>query len=58
MEFRLRRDKCGELRQGVFVSEKAGVHAGEELLISYGKSYWKSRVGSNLEEFIVRRPGE
>ena len=36
---------------------KEGVKEGDELLISYGKSYWRSRVG-DLEEFIVRRPGE
>ena len=23
-----------------------------------GKSYWKSRVGDDLEAFIYRRPGE
>lgn len=57
VEFRLRRDARGELRQGIFVCAKEGVGAGEELLISYGKSYWRSRVG-NLEDFIVRRPGE
>ncbi|KAL1527302.1 hypothetical protein AB1Y20_015974 [Prymnesium parvum] len=56
VEFRLRRDSCGELRQGVFVCDKAGIRAGEELLISYGKSFWKSRVGSDLDEFITRRP--
>lgn len=57
VEFRLRRDTRGELRQGVFVCAKEGVAANDELLISYGKSYWRSRVG-DLEEFIVRRPGE
>ena len=57
VEFRLRRDRRGELRQGIFVCAKEGVCAGDELLISYGKSYWRSRVG-NLEDFIVRRPGE
>ena len=57
VEFRLRRDGRGELRQGIFVCAKEGVSAGEELLISYGKSYWRSRVG-DMEAFIVRRPGE
>jgi SET domain-containing protein len=57
VEFRLRRDARGEMRQGVFVCAKEGVHAGEELLISYGKSYWTARVG-DLESFITRRPGE
>jgi SET domain-containing protein len=57
VEFRLRRDARGELRQGIFVCAKEGISAGEELLISYGKSFWRSRIG-NLEDFIVRRPGE
>ena len=58
VEFRLRRDAAGELRQGVYVCAKEGVSAGEELLISYGKSFWKSRVGDDMEQFITRRPGE
>lgn len=58
VEFRLRRDGRGELRQGVFVCAKEGVHPHEELLISYGKSFWRSRLSTSLEEFIVRRPGE
>lgn len=57
VEFRLRRDTRGEMRQGVFVCAKAAVEAGEELLISYGQGYWRSRVG-DLGEFIHRRPGE
>ena len=35
---------------------KRGVAAGEELLISYGKPYWRARVG-DLSEFIYRVPG-
>ena len=27
-------------------------------LISYGKTYWSSRVTGSLEDFIYRRPGE
>lgn len=57
VEFRLRRDAAGEMRQGVFICAKEGVGEGEELLISYGKSYWTARVGC-MEEFITRRPGE
>ncbi len=57
VEFRLRRDRRGELRQGVYVCAKEGVRDGDELLISYGKSYWRSRVGC-LDEFITRKPGE
>ena len=34
VEFRLRRDRCGELRQGIFVAAKEGVRAGEELVRS------------------------
>jgi len=59
VEFRLRRGERGELRQGVYVG--AGVkyvRAGTELLISYGKNYWKSRVGADLESFIYRKPGK
>ena len=42
--------------QGVYVCAKRGVAAGEELLISYGKPYWRARVG-DLSEFIYRVPG-
>ena len=56
VEFKLRRDARGELRQGVYVCAKRGVAAGEELLISYGKPYWRARVG-DLSEFIYRVPG-
>ena len=59
VEFRTRRDARGELHQGIFVCAKRGVRAGDELLISYGKSYWRSRTGGlSMEEFIVRRPGD
>ena len=34
-----------------------GVQRGEELLVSYGKSYWRSRVG-NLTDFVWRLPGQ
>ena len=57
VEFRLRRASDGELRQGVYVCARNGIAAGEELLISYGKSYWRARVG-DLEAFITRLPGE
>lgn len=57
VEFRIRRGERGELRQGVYVCAKQ-VREGEELLISYGRNYWKSRVGPDLEAFIYRRPGE
>ena len=64
VEFKLRRDARGELRQGVYVKLKkesrdpnfVGVACGEELLVSYGRSYWRSRVG-NLTEFVWRLPG-
>ena len=63
VEFNLRRDKNGELRQGVYVKSAkearevgfSGVKYNEELLVSYGKSYWRSRVG-NLTEFVWRYP--
>ena len=65
VEFNTRRDKHGELRQGVFVKLTKdaredgfdGVRKDEELLVSYGKSYWRSRVG-NLTDFIWRLPGQ
>ena len=57
VEFRLRRDRRGELRQGVYVTAKAGVAAGEELLINYGKPFWRARAGGrSLEEFVRVRP--
>ena len=67
VEFNLRRDKCGELRQGVYVKSTKdarqvgfdGIKKDEELLISYGKSYWRSRVGSGgMEGFVWRYPGQ
>ena len=59
VEFKLRRGERGELRQGVYVSDSIKyIRAGSELLISYGKSYWKSRVGPDLDAFVYRRPGE
>lgn len=65
VEFNIRRDKHGELRQGVYVKLKKdakdpqfnGVKQHEELLVSYGKSYWRSRVG-NLTDFVWRLPGQ
>ena len=65
VEFNLRRDSRGELRQGVYVklaneSREGkgfdGVERDEELLVSYGKGYWRSRVG-NLTDFVWRLPG-
>lgn len=57
VEFQLRRASDGELRQGVFVSAKEGIREGEELLISYGKPFWRARVG-DLDAFITRLPGQ
>ena len=65
VEFNFRRDRNGELRQGVYVKlEKDskvegfnGVQQHEELLVSYGKSYWRSRHG-NLTDFVWRLPGQ
>jgi len=64
VEFKLRWDACGELRQGVYVKQKkdsrnpnfSGVAKDEELLVSYGRTYWRSRVG-NLTDFVWRLPG-
>ena len=63
VEFNFRRDKKGELRQGVYVKLAKdskdpgfeGVKQHEELLVSYGKSYWRSRH-SDLTEFVYRYP--
>ncbi|CED82986.1 SET domain [Phaffia rhodozyma] len=38
----------GELRMGIFVLSPEGIAKGEEILISYGKSFWSSRI-QNLE---------
>ena len=65
VEFNFRRDKNGELRQGVYVKLKKdskvegfdGVKQHEELLVSYGKSYWRSRC-ANLTDFVYRYPGQ
>jgi hypothetical protein len=66
VEFNFRRDANGEFRQGVYVKlakdskEEGfdGIKQDEELLVSYGKSYWKSRVnGGDLSEFVRRLPG-
>lgn len=34
-----------------------GVKRDEELLVSYGKSYWRSRV-NNMTDFVWRFPGQ
>ena len=60
VEFNYRRDKNGELRQGVYVKTQKGfegIQQHEELLISYGKSYWRGRVG-NMTDFVWRLPGQ
>ncbi|KAL3811035.1 hypothetical protein ACHAXA_008280 [Cyclostephanos tholiformis] len=65
VEFNLYRDATnGELRQGVYVKLAnesredgfVGLRRDEELLVSYGKGYWRSRVG-NLTDFVYRLPG-
>ena len=56
VEFRTRRDRHGCLRQGVYVCAKGGVSAGEELLINYGKPFWRARVAGSLEAFVKVRP--
>ena len=67
VEFNFRRDKHGEFRQGVYVKEVKeakekgfdGIKKDEELLVSYGKSYWRSRVdGGDLTEFVWRLPNQ
>lgn len=59
VEFHMRRDRRGELRQGVYICAKQGVQAGDELLISYGQGYWRTRLkGVSMEDFVYRRIGE
>lgn len=60
VDFHLRRDRRGELRQGVYVSAKQGVRAGDELLISYGQGFWRTRMeaGTTMEDFVYRFVGE
>jgi hypothetical protein len=41
---RMKADK-GELRMGIFAAHEIG--KGEEILISYGKSFWSSRMGED-----------
>ena len=65
VEFNFRRDKNGEFRQGVYVKQAKeakeqgfnGINQDEELLVSYGKSYWRSRV-KDLTEFVWRLPNQ
>ena len=67
VEFNVRRDSHGELRQGVYVKQIKdmvrsdgnfdGIHRDEELLISYGKNYWRSQVG-NLSDFVTVWPNK
>lgn len=64
VEFNFRRDQHGELRQGVYVKLAKdskvegfnGVRQHEELLVSYGKGYWRSRC-NDLTDFVYRFPG-
>lgn len=57
VEFGLRRGRSGELRMGVYVCAPGGVAPGEELLVSYGKPYWRARVpGGDLGSFVTRFP--
>ena len=59
VEFRLRRSaRAAEMRQGVYVCAKEGVRAGDELLISYGKPFWRARVDGSLEDFVTQRPAQ
>jgi hypothetical protein len=43
------------VRRGGGVVDFDGIHRDEELLISYGKNYWRSRVG-NLSDFVTVWP--
>eukprot|EP00936_MAST-01D_sp_MAST-1D-sp1_P001993 g1993.t1 len=58
VEFRTRRDRRGELRQGVYVTAKQGVRAGDELLISYGQGFWRAKTNGSMDEFVYRYVGQ
>eukprot|EP00937_MAST-01D_sp_MAST-1D-sp2_P005245 g5245.t1 len=58
VEFRLRRDRRGELRQGVYVTAKHGVRTGEELLVSYGAGFWRARIEGSMDDFVYRYVGQ
>ena len=59
VHFKMRVDSKGDTRQGVYVLAKEGVQAGEELLISYGKSFWRSRIPNrDLDAFVRQTPGQ
>ena len=44
-------DEAGHAKLAIFVLPQATIAKGEEILISYGKSFWKHRVGEDLESF-------
>ena len=44
-------DEAGHAKLAIFVLPHATIAKGEEILISYGKSFWKHRVGEDLESF-------
>ena len=50
--------RAAEMRQGVYVCAKEGVRAGDEMLISYGKPFWRARVDGSLEDFVTQRPAQ
>jgi hypothetical protein len=44
-------DQAGHAKLAIFVLPNTTIAKGEEILISYGKSFWKHRVGDDLECF-------
>lgn len=53
-DLRNRRRRGGGLRLAVYAA--ADIATGEEVLVSYGKPFWKARVGADLGGFVRRYP--
>lgn len=55
VKLELREDPKGSKHQSVYVGSR-DIQKGEELLLSYGKAYWRERVGHDMDAFILKRP--
>jgi hypothetical protein len=47
-------DSTGDLKCAIRVKKGRCIAKKEEILINYGKSFWKSRVGNDLGQFLNR----
>lgn len=50
------RDEKGDYKLAVFAGPTKAIAKGEEILISYGKRFWASRFGDDLESFRTDLP--